>query len=148
MRGQEKDIKKLVFSGNIWLLFEDEEHIETPNTGDIFMYLNIDTMKNLPYKGQYYSAGNVGYFKADIYDGRFWKPLLVNEFFEEKENYFSKKNYPIHAYNLCCEILLKFKDEPVYKTYREHYTRYAPVIGIFKGKKTNNKDNKNKIEKV
>lgn len=138
MRGQEKATKSLLLSGNIYLKYEDEEAIQSAEKGDITLYLNTDTSDRVPIKGNYYAKGYVGYFKADIYDGKEWQVLNISDFLEEKENHFSKSECAIDTYALIREILEEKAGVEVYKGYRGgHYTTYLHVSQPYKGKKGN-----------
>ncbi|MBN8828474.1 MAG: hypothetical protein J0H68_07190 [Sphingobacteriia bacterium] len=130
-RGKPKDIKHIVLSGKLFLKYVDDQVL--PENGDVLFVLNNDSTS--VYKGTYYSTGYAGFFKIFVFDGRIWQHLIENEFFENKENYFSKKEKPIDAFYICEEIMRSKIGTLVYKTYREHYTTYLHIMNAFKGKK-------------
>jgi hypothetical protein len=136
MRGQEKTVKSLLLTGTIYLKYEDEEQIATAQKGDITLYLNTDTSDRVPLKGNYYAKGYVGYFKADIFDGKEWQVLNITDFLEDKEHHFSKSECAIDTYHLIREMLEGHAGTEVYKGYRGgHYTTYLHVSQPYQGKR-------------
>lgn len=132
-RGKAKKIRSLTLSGNVYLKYEILPEQEF-NPGDIMVYINNDSISYI--KGSYYNSGYSGYLKLNIYDGREWQHIIESEFFEHKENFFSKKEYPIDTYNLIKEIIEGKAGELVYRTYRSHYSTYLHEMNVFKGKKS------------
>lgn len=136
MRGQEKIVKSLFMTGKVYLKYEDDELIGKPEKGDVYLYINTDSSDRVPIKGNYFVTGYAGYFRADIYDGKAWQVMDINDFLEEKENYFSKTECSIDTFRLCQEILQEKAGTELYKGYRGgHYSTYLHVAGEYKGKK-------------
>ncbi|MBN9543481.1 MAG: hypothetical protein J0G32_06810 [Alphaproteobacteria bacterium] len=138
-RGRKKEVKSITLTGNIFLKYEYEEE-QTFETGDIMFVLNNDATS--PFKGEYYKIGYAGYFKLYVYDGYDWKHLIDNEFFENRENHFSKKEMPIDNFEFIKDTVTCKAGVLVYKTYREHYTTYLHEMNAFKGKKGHFKKDK------
>ncbi|AZL15124.1 hypothetical protein [Rickettsiales endosymbiont of Stachyamoeba lipophora] len=127
MRGKPKNIKSLIINGNLYLKYEDEEQLAIPQKGDIMFYLNDDASPKSGMLGNYFDKGYAGYFKMDIFDGKEWQGLNMEEFFDHKEYQFHKKEVPIDCYNLCKEAMENFTNLPVYYNYRGHYTNHLHV---------------------
>ena len=136
VRGKLKTPKTLTLSGKIFLEIEDEEEILAAEKGDLLFRINIDA-QNYETLGDYRISGYKGFFRISVYDGKSWFYLSPTEFFEHKENYFAKNEYPYNCYLNCKEIMEKFKGETLYKSYRDHYTRFEYEPNDFKGKKGN-----------
>lgn len=134
MRGQDKPAKSLTLSGNIYLLNHDESTSITLQKGDLRCYLSTDCKSDT--KSRYQQKGQKGFFKAEIYDGREWHLIDTIDFFECKENYYSKNEIPIHTYTLCKEIFLAKSGTILYKTYRNHYSTHLYEREGYKGKKS------------
>ena len=84
--------------------------------------MNIE--KELLNDDKYHCIGVSGYFKAEVFDGKFWQLLDLDEFLFNREYKFSKKEVPIYTANLCIELLKnETKFVTVYRTYRGHFTR-------------------------
>lgn len=113
------DYKTLKATGKVYIKdFNDNIQL---STGDMRIYMNID--KNLLSEDKYHSIGVSGYFKGEIYDGKFWKLIDMEEFFDDREYKFSKQEMPIDTANLCVDILSNKSSEiNLYRTYRGHYT--------------------------
>jgi hypothetical protein len=139
MRGREKNRKSIKLSGRVYLKYIDDDFIDSPKEGDIFLYLNNDAEKHILNKNSYLKKGKKGFFKGEIYNGREWCLLDLPDFFEEKENYFSKSEKSIFAYDLCKTILGTKENIEVYKTYRNHYSTQTFEPGIYQGKKGHHK---------
>lgn len=111
----------ILMSGAVFLKYEDEEAITKAAKGDIFLYLDSDGKSYPLDKGNYWETGSVGYFKAEVFDGKGWKPLNLSDFFEDRTHHFSKTECPIDTYALCKESLVKMGGTKLMRTYREHY---------------------------
>ena len=111
----------IVLTGKVLLKYMDDEEIETAKKGDIFFYHNTENTPRTLIKGDYLSRGLAGYFKADVFDGREWRLLAMQEFYPQKEHHFSKTERSIDTYMLCKEIMESFAGREVKRTYREHY---------------------------
>lgn len=136
MRGQEKPLKTIILTGNVYLKYEDDEQIARAEKGDIYLYLNSENSERVPLKGNYYNKGYVGYFKADVYDGKEWQILTITDLLEEKENHFSKTECAIYTYQLAADILRTKSGTELYKGYRGgHYTTYRHIAQPYKGRK-------------
>ena len=136
MRGRVKTPKTIILSGIVYLEIEDEEKILAAQKGDIQLKMEIDA-QNYENIGNYRVSGFKGYFRLNVYDGRDWFHLSSPEFFEAKENNFSKNEYPYDCFLYCHRFLEKFKGDVLYKSYRDHYTRFEYEPNDFKGKKGN-----------
>lgn len=110
----------IVASGNVYLLYVDDDAIAAAQKGDMMVYPFNDAL-NSTALGAYDRTGFSGYFKVDICDGKKWCPVLVQEIFPDNMHYFSKKERPEDTYALCREILTGWAGKPFARTYREHY---------------------------
>ena len=108
----------ILMSGVVFLKYENDEDIEKAGKGDVMLYLNMDNSPRARVWGNYHDTGYAG---ADVFDGKFWKPLSLQEFFPGKENHFSKTERPIDTYHLCRETLTAKAGSTLKRTYREHY---------------------------
>jgi len=136
MRGQQKSIKSLVLTGNVYLLHIDEEEISNAVSGDIYLYLHNEEELYPIVMNEYQSKGFKGYFKIKVFDGKTWCFVDNQDFFEDRVNQFSKTDIALYTYNICQERVESFKGRNVYRTYREHYTLEEYQQGEYKGKKT------------
>lgn len=137
MRGQEKKVKTLTISGNIYLLHLHKEEIKSASVGDIYLYLNDEEELYPIIANDYQIKGYKGYFKAKIFDGNIWCLLNNLDFFEDRIHQFTKHEICLYTYENCQERLSEYKDTPVYRTYRDHYSIYLHESNDFKGKKGN-----------
>lgn len=112
--------KAITLSGEVYLQYEDDDAIEQAKKGDLKLYPMNDSLNGMRL-GEYGSTGFSGYFKVDVYDGRQWCLLLLNDIFMHRENHFSKSERPIDTYGFCAEILKSRAGSNVVRTYREHY---------------------------
>jgi hypothetical protein len=135
MRGKTKTVRNFKISGNIFLQYEEDTKISEAIIGDIKMYICDDLNGKNKIIGNYFAATQTGYLKAEIFDGKFWKLLITQDFFPNQENHFHKKEMPIDTYNNCKAILQQYSGMIVYKTYREHYTTAMHEPSVYKGKK-------------
>lgn len=110
----------LPLTGNIYLQYEDEDAIAAAVKGDLMLHPRCDALHTTR-QGDYFSTGMAGYFKIDVYDGREWRAVLINEIFPHREHHFSKTECPIDTYELCKEILATYAGKNLQRTYREHY---------------------------
>lgn len=133
MRGREKNTRTIKLNGNIYLKYECEG--VTFESGDIMFYLNDDANPKNNIYGNYRSLGQNGYFKMEVFDGKYWRGLKVEEFFENKENSFHKKELPIDCYNMAKDSIDDLTGTTVYYDYRDHYTVHEYIAGPYKGKK-------------
>lgn len=117
--------QKLQLTGVVYIKYIDD--ILNPTEGDIMLLLNDDAIST--FGGDYENTSFSGYIKAKIYDGKLWQNININEFCHEKENKFSKRQRAIDSALLCKDIIEKYKDEIMFKTYRGHFTieEYEPV---------------------
>lgn len=117
---EEKPLKPIVLSGNVFLEYVDDEALAKPAKGDVKMFASCKEL-HTTYLGAYEYTGFVGYFKVDVFDGYDWKPVILSELFPGREHYFSKSECPIDTYRLCAEIIARLKGRSLKRTYREHY---------------------------
>jgi len=136
MRGRAKNQKKLTISGVSFLELRDDERLCEAAAGDVFFQVDVEGA-HYPNDGTYAFKGYKGHFRLRIFDGKIWAFLNQHEFFTNKENQFSKSEFPINCYDLCADMMKKFAGTTIYRTYRDHYTitQYQP--NDFKGKKGN-----------
>jgi hypothetical protein len=135
MRGQEKTVKSLVLSGNVYLRQRDEEAIANPKIGDVYLYLNDETELYGILMNDYQIKGYKGYFKIKIYDGRAWCFMDSLDFFEDRIHQFGKSEICFYTFKLCQERMQQAVGTKVYRTYREHYSTYIHEAGEYKGRK-------------
>lgn len=111
----------ITLTGNVFLRYEQEEEIASAVRGDVMLFLNVErSARSAEYHG-YHVCSYAGYLRADVFDGKLWKPLSLNELFPEKENHFSKTERPFDRFRLCCDIIRAHKGSMLKRTYREHY---------------------------
>lgn len=139
MRGQSKTFKTIILSGNVYLSHHNEEEINNPKIGDVYLCLNDEEELFPIIMNDYKIKGYKGYFKAKIFDGYEWGILNNNDFFEDKINHFSKSEICLYNFAECQERIKSHANQPVYRTYREHYTLKQYIAGEFKGRKGNKK---------
>ena len=89
--------------------------------GDLHLFLSTDSLLYNTHVGDYEAMGNEGYLKADVFDGRGWKPLSLEEFFPGREQYFGKRERPGDTVAFCKPVFAGLKGVEVMRTYREHY---------------------------
>ncbi|MEI7669316.1 MAG: hypothetical protein WCJ33_04475 [Pseudomonadota bacterium] len=97
-----------------------------PEKGDIQIFLSTDSVSYNPNVGNFESVGLDGYLKANVFDGKGWKPLSLEEFFPRREHYFGKRERPLETYTLCFPTFQSFKGTEIVRTYREHYRIKTP----------------------
>jgi hypothetical protein len=115
-----EDYKRIELTGKVYIKYADDE--ESVSRGDLRLFLHDDTTN--PFPGDYEYSGLSGYFKAEVYDGKFWQMINLDEFLENKENRFAKRQRPIETAMLCKEILEdRVFGETIFRTYRGHFTR-------------------------
>ncbi len=105
---------------------EDGKESPNPEKGDMQIYLSTDSLVYNPHVGDFESIGLEGYLKANIFDGKSWKPLSLEEFFPGREYYFGKRDRPMDTYHMCLPTLQKTKGTMLARTYREHYRIMTP----------------------
>ncbi len=110
----------IVLTGKAYLLYVEDEALQTPAKGDLMVYPQNDALHSLR-QGDYYSTGFSGYFKVDVWDGKQWCAVIIQGIFPDGEHRFTKKECPIDTYAVCKEILVKLAGSTLVRTYREHY---------------------------
>jgi hypothetical protein len=116
---------KLTMTGKLFLRHRDEEVMAAAEKGDLQVYISTDSLLG-GRRGDYDAMGHEGYLKADVFDGKGWKPLSLEEFFSDREYYFGKRERPSDTYALCHPILVKAAGTLLMRTYREHYVKAPP----------------------
>jgi len=111
----------IIMTGTVYLRHVEDEAIAAAVKGDIQIYLSTDSLIYNTHVGDYEAMGFDGYLKADLYDGKGWKPLSLEEFFSAREYYFGKRERPIDTYHLCLHTLQAHQGTGLMRTYREHY---------------------------
>jgi len=112
----------LVMTGRCTLLHHDETYGESLQAGDVQFYMHSDTTHREKDDPQYEYIGGSGYLKADIYDGRDWQFLIMDDLFSNREHHFSKKERPLDTYAICADIIAENNGTVLHRTYRRHYT--------------------------
>lgn len=112
--------RELKTTGKVYIKYVDDKNLAIK--GDIMLLLNDDATSLV--KGNYYDTKISGYIKANIYDGKVWQIVNIDNFCEDRENRFHKKQYAIDSANICKEIIESKKDTIVYRTYRCHYSTF------------------------
>ena len=110
---------EILLTGQVYLQYVDDEALERPKKGDLKVYPYNDALHSIR-QGDYESTGFSGYFKTDVFDGKKWCLVLLNEIFPNQENHFGKKECPIDTYAICHEMLVALKGRAVLRTYRAH----------------------------
>lgn len=110
----------IMLTGKNFLRYRDEEEIALAEKGDTLFFPCSDALNGV-HVGAYDRTGFAGYFKVDVYDGREWRPVILQSLFPGREHYFSKKECSIDTFNLCADIVTRLKGREVVRTYREHY---------------------------
>ena len=113
----------ITMTGRVFLRHRDEEELAKAGKGDLQVFLSTDALLGNIHIGDYEAMGLEGYLKADVHDGKDWKPMSLEEFFPGREYYFGKRERPIDVYLLCLATLQKHKGTALMRTYREHYVK-------------------------
>jgi hypothetical protein len=109
-------------TGRVYLRHRDEEDIAKAEKGDLQVYLSTDGILGSRL-GDYHAMGFEGYLKTDVFDGKGWKPLSLEEFFPGREYYFGKRERPSDTYAFCVGTLTAAAGARLMRTYREHYVK-------------------------
>jgi hypothetical protein len=115
-----QDYKKFLLSGNVYIKYYDEP--VSLVQGDIRLFLHDDSIRT--FQGDYETTSYSGYLKGEVYDGKHWQLLDFDEFFDDREYKYGKKQRPLDTAILCQEMLANFRNEEIYRTYRGHFTRH------------------------
>lgn len=117
---EKKTPKLITLTGNVYLQYLDDfTDIETQK-GDLLVFAECKQL-HTNFLGEYERTGFSGYFKVDVYDGREWQPVILNEIFRHHEHHFNKKERSIDTYTICKEMLTALSGKHLSRTYREHY---------------------------
>ena len=119
-QSKHKDKVTIVLTGEIYLKYAEDDAIDAAKKGDMLVHPCNDSL-NSTRVGDYYATGFSGYFKADVFEGNVWCPIILSEIFAGRENHFSKTECPIDTYGLCKGILETLRGRTLKRTYREHY---------------------------
>jgi hypothetical protein len=109
-------------TGKVTLRHQAEEG-DAPEKGDLRLFLNTESKQFSPHHEGYQTTGMEGYVKAELFDGKGWRPLSLEEFFSHREYYFGKRERPIDTCLLCREMLAKQAGAELIRLYREHYVK-------------------------
>jgi hypothetical protein len=112
----------IIMTGKVFLRHHDEEAIGAAQKGDLLIFLSTDILLGSRL-GNYEATGLEGYLKADVFDGKAWRPLSLEEFFPGREYYFGKRERPSDTYRLCLGTLTSSEGVRLMRTYREHYVK-------------------------
>lgn len=107
----------IILTGRVAIKYRETQ---SPEKGDLRLYMNTDSNAAIE-PGLYENIGLDGYLKAEVWDGKGWCPVSLEEFFTDREYYFSKYDRPIDTMAVCLPILLPFAGRSLLRTYREHY---------------------------
>jgi hypothetical protein len=116
----------ITMTGKAHLRNSDVEQDGVYEKGDVQVYLSTDSLPYNIHAGDFEAIGYEGYLKANVFDGKGWKPLSLEEFFPGREHYFGKRERPIDTYHLCLPVFENMKGVVIVRTYREHYRVSAP----------------------
>lgn len=133
-----EDYKKITLSGKVCIKYIDDD--EDIAIGDIRLFLNDDSVTTFP--GDYNNSSYARYFKGEVFDGKFWQLLNLDEFLENREYKFAKKQIPLDTAHLCAELLAKeVRGEEIFRTYRGHFTRdeYVQQVRVTKANRNRGK---------
>jgi hypothetical protein len=115
----------ITLTGKIFLRHRDEEILSSREKGDLLVFLNTDILLGNKNIGDYEAMGLEGYLKADVFDGKSWRPLSLEELFPAREYYFGKRERPIDTFMFCLPTLEAAAGTILMRTYREHYVKAA-----------------------
>ncbi|MDX1916613.1 MAG: hypothetical protein SFT68_01335 [Rickettsiaceae bacterium] len=116
--------RKLVLTGNIYIKYIDDQELRQ---GDLRLLMHDDATTAFP--GDYENQTMSGYIKAEVFDGKFWQLINLDEFLENREYKYTKKQKPIDTANFCKELLENNSEGvEMFRTYRGHFTKeeYIP----------------------
>ncbi|MDX1923671.1 MAG: hypothetical protein SFT91_00295 [Rickettsiaceae bacterium] len=139
------DYKKITLTGKVYLKYEYEEGSEIK--GDLRLVLHNDATTTFP--GDYEYSKLSGYFKGEVFDGKFWQLMHLDEFLDTRDYKFAKNQRPIDTAILCQDLLSQnARDIEVFRSYRGHYTReeYIPEIRITKASRKRNTRKTKKLQ--
>lgn len=117
---------RITLTGRVFLRHRDEDILAEAVKGDMEVFLSTDTFKFNIQIGDYEAMGLEGYLKANVFDGKGWKPLSLEELFEHREQYFGKRERPIDTFTMCEPLLRAKAGTQIMRTYREHYVVASP----------------------
>lgn len=115
---EQKNRPTITLTGDVWLQYRDEDH-ETKK-GDLLAFAECKQL-HTNYFAEYAQTGFTGYFKVDVFDGKEWQPVILNEIFENHEHHFSRTERPIDTFEFIKEMLTALAGKKLTRTYREHY---------------------------
>ena len=120
----------LTLTGRCFLLHHPESYIDALQRGDIMFYMHSDTSFRSKDEPFYEMVGGAGYIKAEVYDGKEWQFLVMDDLFEDKQHHFNKKERPLDTYILCEEFVQTLQGKEMRRIYRSHYEPIpeVPVI--------------------
>ena len=119
-QSQGNTFARIALTGAVALKYVEDERLETPAKGDMMLYLSCENNPSLE-PWNFERTGRAGYLRADVHDGRTWRPLSLEEFFDDREYFFSKSERAIDTALLCRGALEGFAGRQLMRTYREHY---------------------------
>jgi len=134
MRGRDKEQKTLTLTGKSYLVYIDDEAMEEAQTGDLCFYVTGKIIFND--EAKYYKQGYKGSLKAEVFDGKQWCLLDMEDIFQNGEQNFNKNDLSINTYHNCEEIVEGLAGTILYRTYRNHYSTQKYQRTGYKGKKS------------
>lgn len=111
--------KEIKLTGNVYITGLENHQISKATLGDVAIYI-VEPVYQMMAE-EYLFAPQKGYFKAKIFDGKFWQHIDITEFCTQKENKFSKKQNTLDTAALCQDILKQHHGTILKISYRNHY---------------------------
>ena len=112
----------IALTGAVHVRNWDADAILAAVKGDLQLFPSTDALLGSLMRN-YGTMGHEGYVKADVFDGKGWKPISLEEFFPGRDYYFGKRERPSDTLRLCVESLKKAAGTELMRTYREHYVK-------------------------
>jgi hypothetical protein len=117
---------RLTLTGRVLLKYMDDgeegSELRSPlEPGDVRFYLHDDLNGSGRLHGDYDGYGIAGYLKLEVYDGKDWRLVKMDDFYPDRAHHFSKKERPYDTYLMCRERMVEAKGQKLMRTYREHY---------------------------
>lgn len=113
------DYKNIILTGKVYIKHINDK--SKAEKGDLRIFVKPKNKNVLDLSLE--EMGVSGYFKAEVFDGKYWQIINLDDFLESREYKISKSEKPIDRANLCCELLAQCQGARVFRTYRGHYSR-------------------------
>ena len=108
-------------TGRCRLLHWEESYFDDLMLGDLKLFMHRDSLGRERDDPGYEFTGGTGYLKVEIYDGKAWQPVIMDDVLPGREHHFSKTEAPLDTYLLCADLVTQLKDSFMRRTYRSHY---------------------------